>query len=107
LKARDTVSKTAKTQADQVLLNPVKPALIVVVMDGMADMDLLNEAHYATADRLFIFSESDAPANSIAALQYSINPKWRGITPYVALLGRRSHKLSWANQVALKSMRSL
>lgn len=59
-----------------------KIPVIVVVMDGndMSNVsDLLQEAHYTPATRLFVFN------GQTAALQYSINPKWRGITPYVAL----------------------
>lgn len=54
--------------------------LIVVVMDGAEQPDLLQEAHYRDATRLFVFKGQNAQ------LQYSINPDWRGITPYVALL---------------------
>ncbi|MFZ6748987.1 hypothetical protein [Undibacterium sp. Ren11W] len=54
--------------------------LVVVVMDGEDQPGLLQEAHYKPASRLFVFKGQSA------ALQYSINPNWRGITPYVALL---------------------
>jgi hypothetical protein len=56
--------------------------LVVVVMDGANQADLLQEPHYQPANRLFVFK------GQTAALQYSINPNWRGITPYVALLPR-------------------
>ena len=56
--------------------------LVVVVMDGEGQDDLLQEPHYQNASRLFIFH------GQTAALQYGINPNWRGITPYVALLPR-------------------
>ncbi|QJQ06748.1 hypothetical protein EJG51_013850 [Undibacterium piscinae] len=54
--------------------------LVVVVMDGEDQPDLLQEPHYSPASRLFVFK------GQATALQYSINPNWRGITPYVALL---------------------
>ena len=54
--------------------------LVVVVMDGDDQPGLLQEPHYLPANRLFVFQ------GQIAALQYGINPNWRGITPYVALL---------------------
>lgn len=53
--------------------------LIVVVMDGDGKPSLMHDPEYRKASRLFAF------AGPSAALQYSINPKWRGITPYVAL----------------------
>jgi hypothetical protein len=54
--------------------------LVVVVMDGEDQPGLLQEPHYSPANRLFVFKGQSV------ALQYSINPNWRGITPYVALL---------------------
>ena len=54
--------------------------LVVVVMDGAEHPGLLHDAHYRQASRLFVFEGQSA------ALQYAVNPKWRGITPYVALL---------------------
>ncbi|WP_025916205.1 hypothetical protein [Herminiimonas sp. CN] len=54
--------------------------LVVVVMDGEQHEDLLRGPHYRQASRLFVFRGQSA------ALQYTVNPKWRGITPYVALL---------------------
>lgn len=56
--------------------------VIVVVMDGEGVSDLLEEAHYAPAKRLFVFT------GQTTALQYSISPLWRGITPYIALFPR-------------------
>lgn len=54
--------------------------LIVVVMDGDQQPGLLQDPHYRPASRLFVFKGQSA------ALQYAVNPKWRGITPYVGLL---------------------
>lgn len=56
--------------------------LIVVVMDGDEHPDLLQDPHYRQASRLFVF-KGQAPA-----LQYAVNPQWRGITPYVALFAQ-------------------
>lgn len=57
--------------------------LAAVVMDvkpGAADDALLADAHYRPADRLLAF---DGPA---AALRHAVEPRWRGVTPAVALL---------------------
>jgi hypothetical protein len=56
--------------------------LIVVVIDGDGQPGLLQEAQYRSASRLFVFK------GQAAALQHSVNPAWRAITPYVALFGR-------------------
>lgn len=53
--------------------------LVVVVLDG-AGADLLRNAHYQPADRLFVFTGPDAP------LRHSVDPRWRGMTPFVGLL---------------------
>ncbi len=58
---------------------PLVP-LVVVVMDGEGQDDLLQEPHYLPANRLFVFK------GQTAALQFSVSPAWRGVTPYVALL---------------------
>ncbi|MEY8878449.1 MAG: hypothetical protein AB9M60_18210 [Leptothrix sp. (in: b-proteobacteria)] len=55
--------------------------LRVVVMDAEpGDTELLQHAPYRVADRLLAF---DGAANK---LRYSVNPRWIGVTPYVALL---------------------
>lgn len=57
--------------------------LLVVVMDvapGEADAKLLRQTHYRVADRLFAF------AGPAPALRYGVDPAWRGVTPFVALL---------------------
>jgi len=57
--------------------------LAAVVMDaapGADDAPLLATAHYRVADRLFAFD------GQAVALRYRVNPAWRGVTPYVALL---------------------
>ena len=57
--------------------------LLVVSMDADDDASLLRDAHYAPADRLFAFRGSQQ------ALQYAVNPEWRGMTPYVAFVDGR------------------
>ena len=59
----------------------VSAELRVVVMDAEpADDELLQHAPYRVADRLLAF---DGPANR---LRHAVNPRWIGVTPYVALL---------------------
>ncbi len=55
--------------------------LVVVSIDADDDAALLADPHYAPADRLYAFRGSSP------ALQFSVNPDWRGMTPYVAYLG--------------------
>lgn len=52
--------------------------LLVVSMDADDEASLLRDAHYAPADRLFAFRGNPQ------ALQFAVNPEWRGMTPYVA-----------------------
>jgi len=60
-----------------------KTRLVVVVMDGAGQDDALRkDRHYAKAGILYAF------AGDPAALRYTVNPAWRGLTPYVALLPR-------------------
>lgn len=57
--------------------------LVAVVMDvapGGDDAGLLANPHYASAQRLLAFDGQPA------ALRHAVNPSWRGVTPYVALL---------------------
>jgi hypothetical protein len=75
-------SVIAKIESHRQSLKP-KPALLVVVMDASpADSALLRDAHYKHADRLMAF---DGEAQR---LRYGVNPKWIGVTPYVAMLAR-------------------
>lgn len=66
------------------LFTPPLPALIVVVMDAettpAATTALLKDKHYAQADRLMVFEDQSA------ALRYTIDPRWLGVTPFVAML---------------------
>ena len=60
-----------------------RAALIAVVMDlvpGQDDAALKADAHYRHADRLFAF-DGQAPA-----LRHAVDPRWRGVTPYVVFL---------------------
>ncbi len=58
--------------------------LIVVSMDSEDDAVLLHDPHLASVSRVFAFN------GSAQALQYSVNPGWRGMTPYIAYLdGKR------------------
>jgi thiol-disulfide isomerase/thioredoxin len=57
--------------------------LMAVVMDaapGADDVRMLRDPHHRPVDRLFAFQ------GQAAALRYSVDPSWRGITPYVAFL---------------------
>lgn len=65
--------------------------LMVVVMDqapGEDDAALLADAHYQPADRLLAFD------GQAAALRHGVNPQWRGVTPYVALLAPKAPALA-------------
>lgn len=55
--------------------------LIAVVMDTDGRDEVPHLKHYGVADRLFVFRGPEA------ALRFSVDPKWRGVTPYVALFG--------------------
>lgn len=55
--------------------------LAVVVMDGAGQEAALRaDRHYRRADALYAF-DGDA-----MALRYTVNPDWRGLTPYVAFI---------------------
>jgi hypothetical protein len=57
--------------------------LMAVVMDaapGERDAELLRHPPYRVVDRLWAL---DGPAD---AARYAVNPDWRGVTPYVALM---------------------
>ncbi len=65
--------------AQRTAANP-RVTLVVVSMDSDDDAALLRDPHYAPADRLLSFRGHPQ------ALQYSVNPGWRGMTPYVAFV---------------------
>lgn len=57
--------------------------LMVVVMDGEGQEAALQaDKHYRHADRLYTFQGNPV------ALRYSVDPHWRGMTPYVAVIAR-------------------
>jgi len=56
--------------------------MIAVVMNADGLRELSHLTHYRHADRIFVFRGQEA------ALRFSVNPQWRGVTPYVALFGR-------------------
>lgn len=61
----------------------LKATLMTVVMDaspGEDDAALLKHPHYGRADRVFAF------AGQAPALRYTVEPRWRGVTPYVVFL---------------------
>lgn len=69
----------ARLAAKRTALNP-RVKLVVVSMDSDDDAALLRDPHYAPADRLLSFRGHSQ------ALQYSVHPDWRGMTPYVAFV---------------------
>ena len=54
--------------------------VVAVLMDPAGDPESTRQPHLRRADRLFAFQGSQQ------ALRYSVDPAWRGVTPYVALL---------------------
>lgn len=55
--------------------------LVVVVMDGAGQESALrSDRHYRSATALYAFD------GDVAALRFRVNPDWRGLTPYVALI---------------------
>jgi hypothetical protein len=59
----------------------MKGDVIAVVIDAADSQELLKSNHYLSATRLYLFSGNEA------ALRYKVEPRWRGVTPFVALLG--------------------
>ncbi len=60
-----------------------KAHLAVVVMDGAEQPEAVKaDRHYRKADALYAFD------GQAMALRYAVNPDWRGMTPYVAMLPR-------------------
>lgn len=57
--------------------------LYVVSIDADNATVLQSDPHYASADRLFLFQGSSQN------LQFSVNPTWRGMTPYVSFIDQR------------------
>jgi hypothetical protein len=67
--------------AQEIRKSQSRVRLAVVVMDGAGQEDALRaDRHYRRADALYAF-DGDA-----MALRFKVNPDWRGLTPYVALI---------------------
>ena len=66
--------------ADVLAKRGVKRDIVAVVIDEATPRELLDSHHYRNASRLFAFDGNEA------ALRYGVDPRWRGLTPYVALL---------------------
>jgi hypothetical protein len=67
--------------AQEIRKSRSKIRLAVVVMDGAGqEKALLADRHYRDANLLYAF-DGDA-----MALRFKVNPGWRGLTPYVALI---------------------
>jgi thiol-disulfide isomerase/thioredoxin len=58
-----------------------KGDVVAVVIDEADTQELLKSHHYLSATHLYVFSGNEA------ALRYRVDPRWRGVTPFVALLG--------------------
>ena len=60
-----------------------KAKLVIVVMDGTEQPEAMAaDKHYRKGDAMYVFE------GQAMALRYSVDPDWRGMTPYVAMLGR-------------------
>jgi len=57
--------------------------LVAVVMDAQGARALTHARHYAGATRLYAFDGFEPE------IRHAVDPKWRNITPYVVLIGRR------------------
>jgi len=69
--------------AQAIAKRKLRADLFGVVMDrspGAADPALLGNAHFRQTSRLFAFDGQEA------RLRYAVDPKWRGVTPYIAVL---------------------
>ena len=67
--------------AQEIRKSQTKARLTVVVMDGAGQEKLLRaDRHYRHADFLYAFDGDGM------ALRFKVNPEWRGLTPYVALI---------------------
>jgi hypothetical protein len=74
---------TIRRFAKEIQQRKLQATLIAVVMDvapGDTDAQLLGDAHYQPAHRLLAF------AGPPVKLRYAVDPTWRGVTPFVALL---------------------
>ena len=58
----------------------LKRDIVAVIIDEADPSELLKSEHYRAATRLFLFDGNET------ALRYGVDPRWRGVTPYVAFL---------------------
>lgn len=75
-----TCPEVLRKLADVRRANRLASPLVVVVMDTDDEPALLADPHYRVADRLFAFDGDES------ALRRTVQPQWRGVTPFVALL---------------------
>lgn len=75
--------------------------LITVVMDAEGQRDLPHLKHYRYADRIFVFRGPEA------ALRFSVDPQWRGVTPYVALFAPQAAPQMSAGKPDAEALRAL
>lgn len=68
-------------------LQGIKGEIVAVVIDAAQAQQLLGSRHYQHASRLFLFAGNEA------SLRYQVDPRWRGVTPYVALLNSHGEML--------------
>jgi hypothetical protein len=73
--------------------------LIVVIMDPDGRRERAFAAHFRAADRIFAFRGQEA------ALRFSVDPRWRGVTPYVALFGAQGPPAFVAGQPSAEQLR--
>lgn len=67
--------------AQEIRKSRSKVRLTVVVMDGAGqEKALRSDRHYRHANTLYAFDGDGM------ALRFRVNPEWRGLTPYVALI---------------------
>lgn len=66
--------------AQRLTIKKLKREVVAVVVDESDPQELLKSPHYQLATRLFAFDDSEA------TLRFGVNPRWRGETPYLALL---------------------
>lgn len=75
--------------------------LVAVVMDADGKRELAHQGHFRVADRLFAFRGQEA------ALRFSVDPRWRGVTPYVALFGTQGAPTFSAGQPTAEQLRAV
>lgn len=71
-----------KRLSDTLRARGLPQQVVAVVIDPASDQELLASKHYDSAALVFTFDGNEA------TLRYGVDPRWRGVTPYVALLGK-------------------